>query len=114
MQLQHVGILHKCIKRLDGFPKKTMVLVATLGIDVAPFCKCRNIKIRSMSHILEDGLTETKKIINLVPLPTKNIGYTNSTQLFNFPGKQQHKNRLFAEFFQFIQVHVSTLNALVP
>ena len=51
----------KCIKRVGGFPKKIMVLVATLGIDVAPY----NIKIRLMSHILEDSLTETKKIINL-------------------------------------------------
>ena len=58
----------KCIKRMGGFPKK-MVLVATLGIDVFPltyfFCKCRNIKIRLMSHILEDELTETKMIINV-------------------------------------------------
>ena len=48
----------KCIKRMGGFPSKVMVLVATLGIDVAL------IKI-SLSHILEDTLTETKKIINL-------------------------------------------------
>ena len=27
----------KCIKRVGGFPKKIMVLVATLGIDVAPY-----------------------------------------------------------------------------
>ena len=58
----------KCIKRVVGFPKMIMVLVATLSIDVAPYifvCKCRNIKIRLISHILEDALTETKKIINL-------------------------------------------------
>ena len=50
----------KCIKRVGGFPNKVMVFVATLGIDVAPY-----IKIRLMSHILEDTLTETKRIINL-------------------------------------------------
>ena len=48
----------KCIKRMGGFPNNIMILVVTLGIDVA-------IKIRLMSHILEDTLTETKKIINL-------------------------------------------------
>ena len=47
----------KCIRRVGGFPKKVMVLVATLGIEVA--------QIRLTSHILEDALTETKKIINL-------------------------------------------------
>ena len=48
----------KCIKRVGGFANKVMALVATLGTDVY-------IKIRLMSHILEDTLTETKKIINL-------------------------------------------------
>ena len=51
----------KCIKRVGGFPNKIMVLVATLGIDVA----LTHIQIRLTSHILEDTLTETKKIINL-------------------------------------------------
>ena len=35
MQLQHVGISQKCIKRVGRFPNKVMILVATLGIDVA-------------------------------------------------------------------------------
>ena len=99
----------KCIKRVGGFPNKVMVLVA------------RYIKIRLMSHILEDTLTETKKIINIiVPLLTKTLNTLNSTQLFdfrsrnyhfplyslNFPGKQQHKNSLFAGLFQFHQISV--------
>ena len=50
----------KRIKKVGGFPNKIMVLVTTLGIDVALT------KIRLMSHILEDTLTETKKIINLL------------------------------------------------
>ena len=58
----------KCIKRVSGFPKKIMVLVANLGIRRCPlhisFANVE-IKIRLMSHILEDTLTETKKIIKL-------------------------------------------------
>ena len=49
----------KCNKRVGVFPNKVMLLVATLGIDVV------YINIRLMSHILENTLTETKKIINL-------------------------------------------------
>ena len=55
------------IKRVGGSPKKIMVLVTTLGMDVPLtyfFCKYRNIKIRLMSNILEGVLTDTKKIIN--------------------------------------------------
>ena len=43
-----------------NFPFFHIVLVATLGADVA-----LNIKIRLKGHILEDMLAETKKIINL-------------------------------------------------
>ena len=70
MQLQHYRT--KCIKRVDGFPEKIMILVTTLGrtLPLTTYTyiflfKCRNIKIRLMSHILKDALTETKRIINL-------------------------------------------------
>ena len=82
--------------------------------------RCLYIKIRLMSHILEDTLTETKKIINLVPLLTKNIEHTKFNNYLtsdqeitifplyslNFPGKQQLKNSLFAGLFQFLQIHI--------
>ena len=95
------------------------------------FRKCRNIKIRLMSHILEDTLTETKKIINLF-ITNTNIEYTKFNaiiwlQIKKLPfshfipwvslGINNIKTKLFARFFQFLQVHRSMfwgLNDLMP
>ena len=60
-----------------------------------------------------------------MPLLTKNIEYTKFNTIIqeitifplyslNFLEKQQYKNSLFAEFFQFLQVYVLTLNDLMP
>ena len=106
----------KCIKRGGGgISQQDNGTCSNFG-----YRRCTYIKIRLMSHILEDMLTESEKIINLlVPLLTKTLNMLNSTQLCDFRSRNyhfptlfpefpwvQHKNSLFAGLFQFLQVHV--------
>ena len=60
----------ECIKRVGGWvSQQGNGTCSNFG-----YRRCPWIKIRLMNHILEDTLTETKKIINfIVPLLTNNI-----------------------------------------
>ena len=60
MQLQHVGISHKVHKNGGWVSQQDNGTYSNFG-----YRRCPYNKIRLMSHILEDTLTETKKIINL-------------------------------------------------
>ena len=53
-----------------------------------------------MSHILEDTLTEAKKIINIIVLLlTKTLNMLNSTQLCDFGSRNYHFPTLFPSKF---------------
>ena len=60
MQLQHVDISHKVHQKGGWVSQQDNGTCSNFGYRCCPY-----IKIRLMSHILEDTLTETKKIMNL-------------------------------------------------
>ena len=71
MQLQHVGISHKVHKKGGWVSQQDNGTCSNFG-----YRRCPHIKIRLMSDILEDTLTETKKIIPSLDQPL-NLGKLN-------------------------------------